>query len=977
MWHRQGSSDFHRFNEERFKSQVDSALAVVTTILDTTRNPRHAADEDHEYSDKYGLADFLTNTGIAAALTVLEGLGLDASKLQELQKTAATDKRTVTLRFEAEETCEFVQEKVVDVESKHEFVTVVEETKKKGGILAKEKKKTTKHKVVTKVTEYHWLVGLNYVVYAYSGNDPQAHAVVLQRRSSHTTVVTTDNKESPLPANARSTPIDTPLTWLLEHISSNGTCDFHIDRSAETCRTPRRNDDISSALTFFDGVKKWSEKIKDCFVRDVEGNIVLGMSRGNEPPSAEPEARVHLHSITDEGVFVPVLPLFESVESGTEAGHSDPSDLEPKYPALVSLPEWNKSPLLSVADVNLFLNEERRSLDEKVHKINEFFPSKDGSDMISAAEAIIVLLGLHMQSIANHFADGVDYIENMLKTQLIKAIGKEVQASDFAEYIRFHDQKLLKDEYAPKPFSYAIRRPNHYPDGVLSIEKLNSDSNEPIMSITRKLDGEISPMYFPINAATSVEFTGDRYLHAWVSHQFAGQQKDSYQLVARARQFSSFLLLVGKIAGPDSFEPLDAIILQNKDEVLVPLLLNQLPSPKDFKDAISSLSPEQQRFAKAFRQMQLESSVFAVCCIQLKPQLEALLGLPSDALTKEIKLTQDLLSLFIDYQIPSDLLSFDGAGDISLADKVAIVKGHVKSVMSVIEEAKDKDLEAAQKEADMAFEMGIADSPFGAPAPAPAGGAMFGAAGAPESSRSLATKRGGLMKRGGQVIERSMMSAAPRPQMAMMAAAPTPMVQDPFADVSREIAVEKSSGFAMDGSGSQEPFSTPKKVESVEASVQIANAGVIDFTQIPKMLDSKFEDLDCDNALCATVIKTGDAWNKKYKKNLLTKPERMVLRKDEKKSERDKAFDLLDALSRSGSLPVECAELHVIVAATHNFDHSLMQTVILDNVNPIEKMERSTLIVASTVHNKDPEELLRDEVQTSRVKQFSPGLFDG
>ena len=58
--------------------------------------------------------------------------------------------------------------------------------------------------------------------------------------------------------------------------------------------------------------------------------------------------------------------------------------------------------------------------------------------------------------------------------------------------------------------------------------------------------------------------------------------------------------------------------------------------------------------------MQLESSVFGVCVIQLRPQLEALLGLPRGALTKEIRLTQDLLSLFIEYQIPSDLLTFDG-----------------------------------------------------------------------------------------------------------------------------------------------------------------------------------------------------------------------------------------------------------------------------------------------------------------------------
>ena len=141
---------------------------------------------------------------------------------------------------------------------------------------------------------------------------------------------------------------------------------------------------------------------------------------------------------------------------------------------------------------------------------------------------------------------------------------------------------------------------------------------------------------------------------------------------------------VGKISSPTSFAPEHAIILQNKDELLLPLLLKQIPTPEEFKDSIASLSPEQRRFASAIREMQLESSVFAVCVVQLKPQLEVLLGLDNDALTKEIKLTQDLLSLFIDYQIPSDLLSFDaattGAADATAAEKVVAVKRHVADV---------------------------------------------------------------------------------------------------------------------------------------------------------------------------------------------------------------------------------------------------------------------------------------------------------
>jgi hypothetical protein len=68
----------------------------------------------------------------------------------------------------------------------------------------------------------------------------------------------------------------------------------------------------------------------------------------------------------------------------------------------------------------------------------------------------------------------------------------------------------------------------------------------------------------------------------------------SLKMVARARQFSCFILLLGRITAADGFDPQYATIVQNKDDLEIPLLLETIPTPKEFKDRISSLSPEQQ-----------------------------------------------------------------------------------------------------------------------------------------------------------------------------------------------------------------------------------------------------------------------------------------------------------------------------------------------------------------------------------------------
>ena len=66
----------------------------------------------------------------------------------------------------------------------------------------------------------------------------------------------------------------------------------------------------------------------------------------------------------------------------------------------------------------------------------------------------------------------------------------------------------------------------------------------------------------------------------------------------------------------------------------------------------------------------------------------------------------------------------------------------------------------------------------------------------------------------------------------------------------------------------------------------------------------------------------------------------------------------------------------MLVAATHVFDESLMDTVISSNANPIEKLERSSLIVNSTVQDLPPTELLRDDAQRLRVATYSRSMLE-
>jgi hypothetical protein len=880
---------------------------------------------------------------------------------------------------------------------------------------------TLRSKVSRNVKEYWWRIDIKYEIFVFIGSDSNSNKVVLTDRSSSCELVATGTKASPFPSNFRRSPIDMSLTWLIKNLlvkDRECLCNFVIDRTLKSCRTPRRNDDVANALAFFEKLRNWCSHVEHYFKSELEdklGKYLKGF------PSEQATERPSLHSISSEGVFVPVLALFEESTPHSVWLHSveaQPTDLslEPQYDlaaipqtlpqvshqdelplipdgtsyALAAIPQnpsYTRAPLLSLEDIDLFLKEQRRSLGEEVGLLERSFPSPDGDEVLSSAEALLCLLGSHLSSISMNICSGISSIEEMLRSQLVDAIGKYIEPEDFSKYMQFHNKKLFKFEYLPVPFCYSVRQPEHYPDGTFSICR----NGEAIETICRKVTTR-DRMKLPINAATTVKFTGDCFLHAWVTHSFGSRgskclplSQIALDLTVRARQFSSMLFVIGKISGSDTFEPAAAIIVQNKDELTIPLLLEQLPTSKEFKDAIASLSPVQQSFAKAFRSMQLESSVFGICVIQLKPQLERLLGLPPDSLQKEVKLTQNILELFIEYQIPSDLLTFSGDAITPTAEKISAVRGYVNAVMTMIDEAKKKQLADEKQEADMRFEMQAsilskkkqlavekqeADMRFD----------MMERCMNSEMSHQRAltkpqqTRIGSAMKSSAQVHEKRFLRGNVDECLS----------SDLFKEFNEDSGLHPAFLKAGDRSFdlSRSPMQHDSKFKefnedsALHPSILKAGDRSLDLSTIPMKLDAKFDEFDEDAALRPAIIKAGDVWTRKTYKNLLCKASIESIGKQDQEHEKNKAFDLLDALSRSGALPISCTEVHAIVGAMHCFDSNIIDTVVQENINPVDKFERSLLIVASTIHGIiDARALLKSDEHVLRISKHSPKLL--
>ena len=991
------------YDADSFNATIKDTLNKVAKVLENERNPQILKGETrHTYEDKFETVNYLTNAMTMSIFTVFELLGLTEEKFKQIYGWYHKEKSAVVLKVRGERRCKFIEKKEYEVESPTVQTNV-------GKILE------VKSKYVEKKTDYYWQVDVLYEFFLLKGND-KSISIPLTTIENVISVRTAVDK---MPEKEKKifSPPECNINWLMEHVAINQAGIFRIRREKEVCRTPRRNDDVEAAFEFLKDFENWIQ----AFLTEFQTRVFpIRKDSGIFYPSFSDAIRA---------TFIPIYPLF---------GYSiqDKRKLQ-----LLNAPE----------DFGRFLQEMKRSI---THSISFYGQNYSYSPSLRVSDWQLLFLLSVMIEIKSSYMLSVNYIEYLLYSQLIQSIGSEIDEEDFHEYLKFHQKNLFNSKYKMKPFSYLIRRGDYHPEGKvnLNIQFPSGRINDTVYTHVNHVTNPINPIRIPISAGIEAHIKGERFFHSFLLQQFGeGESRLKVELEFTTNQFSSYILILGKVASKNQIQIGNAFYFRNNDELKVPLSLETIPSAKEFRDAIESLSDNQKNFAKSYRGLQLESSLFVFIVVQIKSQLELLLNLPFGALCKEIQLVEDILQLFTKFQIPSDLLRYDGPAHCLDTEKVQLVKENVKQVTGIIdhlhwvelenarlqrekeeaerrikEELERKERERKEQEArrleeerrrkyeleevkrimenniSKVLERGECIESLSVQSECLSSSAMqfkaksaskptsilqsFSRSAAPRSLQNAAPPaapsapspaRGGAptgsSRRGAPPPSRSAAapppaSAAPPPP-APKAAPPPPAAAPPPVAAAPPPVVSAPEPVAPPPPPSDAPPSvdaepSPQEVEAEGDDKEVGNieenqedSEDFDFTQLPQLLEGNLDKLNKNTTVRPTIIKMDKDWTLKQKTLLGLESLKTLSTKDQQAT-RNTALDLLDALTRSGSLAIVDSSLHVIVPSTQFFDKSIIDSVIQDNVNPIHQIETSNLIIASTVHQQPVSELV-------------------
>jgi hypothetical protein len=904
------------FNKNKFESKIDNALIKIRKIIDNNKYPLLPASQvNHKYDDKFILTEFLVNIALSSNTISFESFGMNnIDKLVNWSKD-----NIVTLRFKSEETCNYIRMDTKEIEKGNQR----EETTNMFG-----SKKVKR--MITTINNFIYDYNVKYSIEACIGGQNSNNCVEFLSDSIGQNLITSLNLTSPKPVYKSNDNIEIDISDYLRNLDITLLFPkFIINRNDSKCVTPSRNTEINQIMKYFSNLNVWSIKIKNYFHQIYQVSKHLSITS----------------NINSRNIFIPIIPFLINEKKNVTI---------------------DSNTILMKDSLDMLLEEEYLSIKSKRDEFNE--NSTFLNDIISANSAKLSISMLHISDISDYIYDSITYVENLLQDQLTSAIGKEINPHDITSYMNYYSKKLFKSEYASIPLSYAVRRSNeHSPEGLFTIEENYPNQTPlPIYTITNKFESSLNKssniMTIPIDATTKIKIVGDKYVHTYLQHKYKTSNKNNMpqlNLIARARQFSSFMLLLGKISSIDTFEPTHGIIIKNNELFKIPLVVNTIPTTKEFRESISSLSSNQQEFVSAFRNMQLESTLFGIVIIQIKPQLEKILNLLPNSLQKEISLTEDLMDLFINYQIPADLL----LSEINNSDnQLNQVKENVESIQKMIAKSKEKELKD-KKDKDEYNNLKHKNDGHRR---------LYDDVILETSGGQFGNIKGSSMRHGMPTIQPSGTSDSESSVEQTMASFSSPvMMMDMTSNGmnAEEFGRNIPDVINIIEENNDKTSNNNDNYINDNSESSSSTIGSFDITSLPTSLQNNFENFGDGNVLRPTIVSTGNDWSFHSRKSMFSDIIENNINLNEQSKLRQKTFDLLDALTKLGAMRISNSDLHVFIASTHVFDKSLVNTVIQDNINPILKIEQSLLIMANVVHNKPISELVNPSVKISHLLQ--------
>ena len=294
----------------------------------------------------------------------------------------------------------------------------------------------------------------------YSGTALEDKKVV-KCRSCATTLIT--QSKGCVPGSSNLPPTELSLTWLLKQIDFELASKFKVDIEAEETKTPRRNDAVQHAEEFASRLRQWCDRIQNSFFDGHLKSIV----QTHNPAIPKPQAHT-LHQLLGAkdqySLFNPILPLMEDKDNASNEYH-DRYCVENKKHTIglhsSCIDDDENKLLLSQTDMSKLLNLHIQCLDVAICGLNANWSSDESECLLSSSEATLSLLISHLIDLSCQYIASMTYIESMLETQLVDAIGKRLAPNDLDKFVKYHNARLLSP--MPRPFSHAIRCPGHNP----------------------------------------------------------------------------------------------------------------------------------------------------------------------------------------------------------------------------------------------------------------------------------------------------------------------------------------------------------------------------------------------------------------------------------------------------------------------------------------------------------------------------------